>query len=89
MARSGIRFLSKILRNLPADFLQQKEPERQVSSKTVPLVKESSLAPKFEDRLEKIEQLLERLVNQVRVKEVFRDEDDLVVKILDKPYEVK
>lgn len=86
--RRGLRFLSKVYQNLPAEIIQRP---------TLHLVKKEGKAPSatvpepirdrasLEARLDRIELLLGKLVTQKRLKTVERDEDDLIVRVIDEP----
>jgi hypothetical protein len=86
--RRGLRFLAKVYQNLPAEIIRRP---------TLHLVKKEGTAPaatvpepiydraSLEARLDRIELLLGKLVTQKRLKTVERDQDDLIVRVIDEP----
>lgn len=94
MPKDGLRFLSKIYKNLPQDFRGRGPvtPLARVIPITsalprMPIVEEVDPVQRLEERLQKIERLLERLLIQKREKLVFRDKDDLIERVVDQPIE--
>lgn len=89
--QNNLRFLSKVYQNLP-DSLKYKQPLSAESSllsdvKVVNTVPESTIADRLELRLGAIESLLKQILTQKRIKIVQRDQDDLIVKVIDLPAE--
>jgi hypothetical protein len=91
MPKDGLRFLSKIYKNLPPEFRDRPvTPTARVIPITsalpkTPIVEEYDSVQRLEERLQKIELLLERLLIQKREKIVFRDKDDLIERVIDQP----
>lgn len=91
MARGGLRFLARVYQNLPDDIKNRSSNGLSV----IPTIKESAVVPKntsitdLISRLDSIEQLLNKILIQKRVKLVERDSDDLIVRVVDIPMEDK
>lgn len=92
MARDGLRFLSKVYKNLPREY--KTKGIVTPTAKIIPItsaiprplpLEESDPIDRLEARLQKIERLLEKLLIQKREKTVFRDNDDLIVRVVDQP----
>ncbi|MDP3982454.1 MAG: hypothetical protein Q8Q65_00050 [bacterium] len=88
-SRHGLRFLAKIYNNLTTEMLQRATETAVVPRKKVPASIPSTetlvTSVNLEARLQKIEYLLEKMLNQKRVRTVERDEDALITKIIDAP----
>ena len=88
-SRHGLRFLAKIYNNLPQEVLQRATNTAMVQQKPIstqiPVSETLVTSVNLEARLQKIEYLLEKMLNQKRIRTVERDEDALIVKIVDSP----
>jgi len=84
----GIRFLSKIYKNLSDQqrngFVTTRKDTVPVSIQE-PTSKKISSNVELEERLRHIESLLEKILMQKRVRVVERDDDDLIARIIDQP----
>ncbi|SRR6266446_748385 len=92
MPKDGLRFLSKIYKNLPNEM-----KTRGVITPTAKIIPITNAVPRpsiseeadpiqrLEERLQKIERLLEKILTQKREKTVFRDSDDLIIRVVDQP----
>ncbi len=92
MPKDGLRFLSKIYKNLPQDLKERGTvtPTARIIPITsalprIPTVEEFDPIQKLEERLQNIERLLEKILTQKREKTVFRDSDDLIIRVVDQP----
>lgn len=89
MARSGLRFLSRVFANLPDEI--KKRPASNGFHK--PAVVEPTVTvspPSIGDllsRLDRMEVILSKILTQKRVKVVERDSDDLIIRVTDIPME--
>ena len=92
--RNGLRFLTKVYRNLsPAvlhrtvrqDFHIVPKESSMLPVPKAPIPQPISIQSSVDARLQRIEGLLEKLLLQKRVRTVERDEDDLVIRVVDQP----